>query len=536
MPGKLLSLWVLIVFASGGLAGCGEVGSGVNFGGAQDIGQFREILDQGGIPGASTLDSAGFFAEHFFELPEPACGRALCPHGLLGVDRDFVRDELGERPWLKVLGVGFNSPLRLEDLPRSPLDVAVVVDTSGSMQKDDKMAYARDGLRRLIGALEPGDRLAILGYAAEARVAHPLAPVDAEHVDAMLAAVDTLQPAGATNLYAGLEAGFLSLLEAAEPGRSSLLVLLSDGNPTAGQTAPAALEEMALGYSLDGVVLSTVSVGEDANPTLMRALALAGGGNHYHLDEVRAISEVFVDELAYFLSIVALDIRVEIRLGEGYGLASGHGAPFTFDRYLNQATVRARSAALASRAGDPGPGEGRRGGGTLFMVELLPVRYPPAGADLGRVAEIHLFFRPIGEDGHVEQVLEVLSTLQPTALPAGGQPLYSDPTMEKPMAALALYRGLYAAVNAASWNYHKAAWLLVGLQAEAEAWNAGREDADIRADVLLVAKLLHNLIQKGADPDKFKWRTSSCASASGRGGLGMLGVLLVWLALRRRRG
>jgi hypothetical protein len=47
----------------------GGSGLGVGQGGSQDFGQFKDILDQGGIPGPNTIDDVGFFNEHKIELP-----------------------------------------------------------------------------------------------------------------------------------------------------------------------------------------------------------------------------------------------------------------------------------------------------------------------------------------------------------------------------------------------------------------------------------------------------------------------------------
>src|SRR5690606_21242086 len=51
--------------------------AGVAQGGAQDIGNLRELRDQGQIPAAAQLDDVGFFHEHKFELPDPSCGQSL---------------------------------------------------------------------------------------------------------------------------------------------------------------------------------------------------------------------------------------------------------------------------------------------------------------------------------------------------------------------------------------------------------------------------------------------------------------------------
>src|SRR5512138_3578767 len=67
-------------------AGDGNVG----FGGQQDIGEFRGILESGGIPGRDTLDANGFFNEHYNEPPKTDCTRVLCMTPGVSVGRDWL--------------------------------------------------------------------------------------------------------------------------------------------------------------------------------------------------------------------------------------------------------------------------------------------------------------------------------------------------------------------------------------------------------------------------------------------------------------
>src|SRR5688572_14729068 len=76
--------------AAGGAEGEPGVGPGVGQGGAQDFGQFRSILEAGGIPGPETLDDVGFFNEHKLEFPAPDCGTDVCLHGQLGVMGNLI--------------------------------------------------------------------------------------------------------------------------------------------------------------------------------------------------------------------------------------------------------------------------------------------------------------------------------------------------------------------------------------------------------------------------------------------------------------
>src|SRR5438045_5021259 len=67
----------------------GNGGGNVSFGGQQDIGEFRGILEAGQIPGPDTLDANGFFNEHYV-APPTDCTTTLCMTPGVSVGRDWL--------------------------------------------------------------------------------------------------------------------------------------------------------------------------------------------------------------------------------------------------------------------------------------------------------------------------------------------------------------------------------------------------------------------------------------------------------------
>ena len=205
----------LTTLAMMALAGCStgtDIGngplpglSGVGQGGAQDFGLFRQILDDGGIPGPETIDDVGFFAEHVVSLPPPTCGEDVCLHGLYGAMGNLITGSP-----CTVLLLGMNSTLTPESIERPPLNLTVVVDTSGSMRRRPH----RVGARRVAGHA-PGARggrsaspSVTFETAARCRCQRAWQP---RRSRADLAAIDgLLAAAGSTNLYEGLRAGYES--------------------------------------------------------------------------------------------------------------------------------------------------------------------------------------------------------------------------------------------------------------------------------------------------------------------------------------
>src|SRR5678815_3460632 len=88
---RLILLLSIVGCAGQGASDSASPGGGnVSFGGQQDIGEFRGILEAGQIPGPDTLDANGFFNEHY-NAPVPAsCGTVLCAVPGLWVGRDWL--------------------------------------------------------------------------------------------------------------------------------------------------------------------------------------------------------------------------------------------------------------------------------------------------------------------------------------------------------------------------------------------------------------------------------------------------------------
>ena len=496
---KSFAFSLILLSTATWLAGCGaSADSGVSFGGAQDIGQFRKILNDGQIPASNTLDANGFFSEHFIEMPEAACGHVLCLHGMLAIDDSFISDEK-----LTLLGIGINSAINPEDIDPPPFDLAVVVDASGSMAEEDKITHAKEGLHSLVDAMRIGDRLAIISYSTGVSLVQDLVAIAEDNRQDLHTAIDAIEANGATNIYDGLELGFITLLSQSLPNRPARVILLSDGLPTVGVTNASAIQEMAYGYILDGVGLTTVGVGSTFDVALMQGLAEMGHGNYYFVEDIQAIHEVFIEELDYFLGTIAVDLQLEIRVNPAFQILRAYGWEYEQDYYLNAVRVSIPSVALSSRSGEEEPPEGRRGGGSNFFVEIRPI----LGGDLDGwdpldVAQVDLQYRPADSETLETESQVIQSAYPPGEVDADGQH-YSSTYMEKAFGVFAMYNGLFTACSSADYNYHKALWTLLALEESATAWNASLADVDIEADLLLVAQFAYILETKGADADKY---------------------------------
>lgn len=162
-----------------------------------------------------------------------------------------------------------------EPLPR---DILFLVDRSGSMNADGKMARMREALGRFIEGLDDRDRFNILPFSTEASAYRPgLVPATPDFRRHAALYARTLRAGGGTNLEEALAlaAGHEFRREAVK-----IVLLLSDGLPTIGERDTEKLA--ALAASLD-VRLFAFGIGYDVNTRLLDRLALDHGGDRQYV-------------------------------------------------------------------------------------------------------------------------------------------------------------------------------------------------------------------------------------------------------------
>lgn len=461
----------------------GAAGAGVGQGGAQDFGQFRHILEQGDLPHPATLDDVGFFNEHKVDFPAADCGENVCLHGELGVMGNMIT---GSNCTLLLLGM--NTPLDPSTLERPPLNLAIAVDVSGSMQGPN-ITHLREGLYRMLDDLRPEDRVSLIAFNAEADLLVENADGDDPEFSA---AISTLEADGSTNIYAGLRRAY-DVVQAHEvEGYQNRVILLSDGEATAGITEDARVIEMSRQYNELGLGLTTIGVGDSFDPELMRELSIAGGGAFYFLEDGAAVREVFEEEVRAFLVPLATDVRIDVSVTSGYSLRAVYG---TTDVIVegNDATIDIPALQLAHRTSDDDDAGGRRGGGGAIIAEVIPV---DASAGAGTVGSLAMSYSVPGSDETVVQEFPITSDLAPGEAPDDGA--FDSDGVEKAFVMLNIYAGFdMAATRAAYGDLSGALGVLEPLRTSVARWLENNDDADIQDDLRYIDLFIENLYSAG---------------------------------------
>ncbi len=197
-----------------------------------------------------------------------------------------------------------------------PLDVAVVIDCSGSM-RGDLLENARRAAKALFANLRPGDRATLITYNTNATINVPL--IDAsQHEGRFDAAMDELLAVGGTNISGGLQTA-REVLGASDGVNTRVrrIILLSDGHATNGYTEVSDLARLSNDIRKGGVSVTAMGLGSEFNERAMTRIAAQGGGNYHFIEEGTSLSQTFEREFKNLETSVARGAALRISLANG---------------------------------------------------------------------------------------------------------------------------------------------------------------------------------------------------------------------------
>ena len=169
-----------------------------------------------------------------------------------------------------------------------PVSIMLTLDSSGSMVK--AADSVRETAREFVRAVRKEDRLALMTFADETRLEHPLSVDRSQTMDG----IDKYTASGGTALYDAVWDSLLRLKE--EKGRRAI-VILSDGrdenNPgTAPGSAHTFEEVLALTREI-GAAIFTVGLGARIDSSVLEQLAALSGGHAYFSANVAELGTQF---------------------------------------------------------------------------------------------------------------------------------------------------------------------------------------------------------------------------------------------------
>ena len=316
---------------------------GLAAGGAKDVANFRENIEEGLTPQPEAISDEGLFYDYYFETGDRTESDALfAPRYATAVSDHPLTEETEQ-----YLSVGLDSTLSVDDFERPRLDLVAVLDVSGSMDSpfdayyydehgrkreaesdaSTKLEAATQSLCALTEQLHAEDRLGVVLYNHRAHVAKPLRDIGATDMPAIRRHIREIAAGGSTNLEDGFEAA-VDMLVDGTPGSEveRRVVFMTDMMPNTGTTGESELTRLFADAAAEGTHTTFIGMGLDANAELADALSGIRGANHYFIHSADEFEQRLGKEFDYMVTPLVYDLALDLD-ADGYEIEAVYGSP-----------------------------------------------------------------------------------------------------------------------------------------------------------------------------------------------------------------
>ena len=202
------------------------------------------------------------------------------------------------------------APADENQLAREPKGIVFVIDRSGSMG-GGRLELVKQTITDMIPRLEPTDYLSVVTFDDDHRVELPYLQIKDVRMAELRKRIGEIYPGGSTNLEGGYREGLRQAAKA-PAGVETTIVLLSDGQANSGSIDPVDLGRLAANATEHLITTSTLGIGEGYDETILNAMSVSGGGNHFAAYRLVEAVDGLNDEFDGLLKKTIANLKVEI--------------------------------------------------------------------------------------------------------------------------------------------------------------------------------------------------------------------------------
>jgi len=266
----------------------------------------------------------------------------------IGGDRSYAAGGYYGTPVERLLPVTMNVKTEVK-IPS--VSVVFVLDRSGSMGTkaggEEKLAIAKRAALSSIDLLNRLDRVGVLAF--DSLREWVVSPTEAAMRRPIAEKLRELNVGGGTDLYGALEEAHRVMRT--ERAKVKHLIVLSDGLTEGKQNFDALAERIAA----DGITITTVAMGGDADQALMGRLSELGKGRFYFTDDPANVPRIFTSETLAITRDLVVEGNIRPRRVDAGELIQGFGADAfpVLGGYQRTFAKPAAQVLLAGRDDDP---------------------------------------------------------------------------------------------------------------------------------------------------------------------------------------
>ena len=303
---------------------------GFSTGGAKDVNNFRENIEEGYFPISTDITYNGLFYDYTFDtgntgnnsqdLFSPSYSTAISKDPVSGKDEYYMT-------------VGLNSNIKESDFSRKKLNLVVVLDISGSMisgfdsyyyddmgensedESKTKMQIANESVNVLLDQLNEDDRFGMVLFDDEAYLAKPINLVETTDIEAIKGHILEIEAQGGTNFESGYEEATKLLDEYKNVDTNEYenrIIVITDAMPNYGETSDEGLLSYVKNNADNGIYTTFIGVGVDFNTELTEAISNVRGANYYSVHNSSEFKDRMGEQFEYMVTPLVFDLELSL--------------------------------------------------------------------------------------------------------------------------------------------------------------------------------------------------------------------------------
>jgi Ca-activated chloride channel family protein len=244
-----------------------------------------------------------------------------------------------------------------DDEPRAPVMVNLVLDRSGSM-KGAPLSAAIEAAQQFVELARADDFLGLVLFDGVAEQRVPMTAMDARGKKQMAEALEGIQTGRGTALHHAVELAVKGLQRTLVPGRRPRLLILTDGEPSAGPDSTEAFTALGIATAKANVSVHALGLAKHYVAEILEALTQPSGNAFEHVDGPEGLNEAMGGLVSHLFGQVAGEAQVSLKPTGFAALTCRHSYPTSVE-----------GDAIIARLGDVSRGFARR---VLFSGGILP--------------------------------------------------------------------------------------------------------------------------------------------------------------------
>ena len=300
---------------------------GFSVGGAKDVENFRENIEEGYFPISTDITYNGLFYDYSFDTGVgQETDQLFAPAYSTAISKDPVSEK--EEYYMTV---GLNSNIKESDFARKKLNLVVVLDISGSMSSGmaeyyydnpfketeykSKMEVANEAVTILIDQLNDDDRFGMVLFDDQAYIGQEIYSIESTDVKALKDHILEIKESGGTNFEAGYTLAnklFEEYKDADSEEYENRIIVITDAMPNTGATSKESLMGMVKENSETGIYTTFIGVGVDFNTELIETISDNKGANYYSVHTAEEFKTRMGEEFDFMVTPMVFDLKLDL--------------------------------------------------------------------------------------------------------------------------------------------------------------------------------------------------------------------------------